>query len=162
MAVRLSALSASWPLPPRRFLVLISVRGWVDPRAIVLLEGLGKLKKSSNFIGNRTCDLPVCNIEPQPTTLPCAPQTLIITAAKLIYLQTELNSVSRGCILRTAYFCIQLSLCKLIQTAIGTIMFLFWLRIFWRKWELSSELTDLLVTSTLLSRLTTSLSVTLL
>jgi hypothetical protein len=44
MAVRLSVLRAGRPLPPGRFLVLISVRGWVDLRSIVRLEGWGQLK----------------------------------------------------------------------------------------------------------------------
>jgi hypothetical protein len=44
MAVRLSALLAGHPLPLGRFPVLISVRGWVDTRAIVRLEGLHRLK----------------------------------------------------------------------------------------------------------------------
>jgi hypothetical protein len=50
MAVRLSALGTGRPLLPGRFLVLISVRGLVDPRVIERLEGLVKLKKSDpNF-----------------------------------------------------------------------------------------------------------------
>jgi hypothetical protein len=70
MAARLSALRAGPFLPPGRFLVLISVR--VDYRAIVRLEELGKLKKSTSS-GIRTGDLPACSIVPQPTTLPRAP-----------------------------------------------------------------------------------------
>jgi hypothetical protein len=69
MAIRLSALCVGRPLPPGRFLILISVR--IDPRAKVLLDELGKLK--IHLIGTRTRDLPACSIVPQPTTLPRAP-----------------------------------------------------------------------------------------
>jgi hypothetical protein len=44
MAVRLLALSAGRTLTPGRFTVLISVRGLVESRAILRLEGLWKLK----------------------------------------------------------------------------------------------------------------------
>jgi hypothetical protein len=54
MAVRLSTLRAGRPAaiyPPGKFLVLIYVRGWVDPRAIVRMEELGKRKKKSILLG---------------------------------------------------------------------------------------------------------------
>jgi hypothetical protein len=51
MAVRLSALRAGRFLPPGRFLVLISVRGWDDPRVILRLEGLGQLKNPMISLG---------------------------------------------------------------------------------------------------------------
>jgi hypothetical protein len=54
MAVRLSALRVCSPLPPPpqgRFLVLISVRDRVDPRAIMSLEDLSKLKNPITLSG---------------------------------------------------------------------------------------------------------------
>jgi hypothetical protein len=73
MAVRLSALRAGRPLPPGRFLVLISVRGWVGPRTIVRPEELGQLRNPMTSSGIEARDLPACSIVPQPTTLPRAP-----------------------------------------------------------------------------------------
>jgi hypothetical protein len=51
MAVGLPASRAGRPLPPGRFLVLISVRGWVDLGAIVRLEGLRQLKNAMTSSG---------------------------------------------------------------------------------------------------------------
>jgi hypothetical protein len=48
MTVSLSALRASRNLLPGSFLVLISLKGFVDPRAVVRMEGLGKLKKNTS------------------------------------------------------------------------------------------------------------------
>jgi hypothetical protein len=63
--VRLSALRAGRPLPPGSFfLVLISFSGYVDPRAIVRLEGLGLLKNPMTSSG----------IEPSSTV----PQTITV------------------------------------------------------------------------------------
>jgi hypothetical protein len=73
MAVSFSVLRAGRPLSPGRSLVLISVRGSVDPRAIVRLEGLSQLKKSLDLIKNRTRHLLACNLVRQPNTLPRAP-----------------------------------------------------------------------------------------
>jgi hypothetical protein len=51
MAVRLSALRAGRPLPPGRFLVLISAAGRIR-----------SIEKSSDLIGNRNRDFKVCSI----------------------------------------------------------------------------------------------------
>jgi hypothetical protein len=82
MPVR-SALCAGRLLAPGRFLVLISVTGRVYPRATMRLVGLGKLKKSNDFFGNRTRGLLACSIVPQPTTVSRASHSLLEKAKKL-------------------------------------------------------------------------------
>jgi hypothetical protein len=71
MAIR-SALCAGSPLPPGRFLVLISVRG-LSRQGHSAAGIIRSIEKKIHLIGTRTRDIPVCSIVPQPTTLPCAP-----------------------------------------------------------------------------------------
>jgi hypothetical protein len=63
MAVKLSALRAGRPLPPRK--IPVSRRqGHSAAGKIRVIE------KSDDLIGNRTPDLPACSVVPQPATLP--------------------------------------------------------------------------------------------
>ena len=59
--VRLSALRTGQLYPQETFLVLISVRGWVNPQGHSAAGRITSMKNSNDTIGNRTRDLPTCS-----------------------------------------------------------------------------------------------------
>jgi hypothetical protein len=65
--VRLSAIRTGRLYPQEIFLVLISVRGWVEPPGHSATDRIMLMKNGTDTIGNRTRDLPVCSAVPQPT-----------------------------------------------------------------------------------------------
>jgi hypothetical protein len=84
MTARLSALRTGRPLPPGRFLILISVRDRVDPKAHSATRRIRWIENFNDLIGNRSSELPVSSIVPPTNTLPRAsiirdyPQEIII------------------------------------------------------------------------------------
>jgi hypothetical protein len=68
--VRLTSPATGRLTPQEIFLVLVSVRGWVDPRAIAWPEGLSQWEIP---VTTQESNLPSCSAVPQPTAPPRAP-----------------------------------------------------------------------------------------
>jgi hypothetical protein len=78
MAVRLSALRAGRPLPPRKIPGIHFCQKLSRPKGHSTAVGIRSIKKSNDLIVTRTRDLPACTLVPQPTTLPRAPDKAFI------------------------------------------------------------------------------------
>jgi hypothetical protein len=88
------------PFTPKRFLVLISVRG-CQTQGHSVAGRIRSIEKSNDLFGNQTCDLPACSIRPQPTTLPQAPLCNGIHYINIIptHAHTQKNSPGKSKIL---------------------------------------------------------------
>ena len=102
MVVRLSALRTGRFLPQKIFLALISVRGWVDPRAIVRSEGLcqWKIPITPTGIDKATVRIVAQHLNHWATTVSLAIlNTFLKNIRKLAYrsrFRTKLNPRQHG------------------------------------------------------------------
>jgi hypothetical protein len=120
MAVWLSAVSAGHPLLEERSVVLISVKGWVDTRAIEWRippqshSTAGKVRsiwKYNSLVGKQTRDLPTCSTVPQPTTLPRTTKQISTSSNFFTATGQCMHSINSGAY-RHVSVCVRLSVCE--------------------------------------------------
>jgi hypothetical protein len=132
MAVRMSALRAGRRLTPGRFLVLISVRGWVDTRVIVRLQRLGQLKNPMTlgdvislilFFQNKESRLKIVFWFKQRHTFNRVTNVMYVHASYIRERQRITKTVVRVrifftivCVLKYSYFIKKVKFCCVIKT----------------------------------------------
>jgi hypothetical protein len=93
MAVRLSAIHTSHPLPPGRFLVLMSVKRLSRHLGHSVAGRIMSVEKSSDLIVNWTRDHPACSIVSQPAALPHGPPPSPATPSEYVEVLISLKNV---------------------------------------------------------------------